>query len=399
MNSDIPTTPIPIESHASSDQGATTISDHGSQLLADRTAAVPHAGASDAAKTKAEDMFGSLTISESEKLSAGDHTVKLKDGREFIMHIPPNDGKTPLPVMFVFSGSAEGQWNMKDFAQESGMNTKADNAANKFIAVYPLSEKHMLGQGSKEEAHAWNVLDPNGGVLVNRADSLKQGNDDVAYVKDIVKALPELANVDPSHKNWAAVGFSQGGVFLNYLASNIPDLFPNMALVGTAVDTKYNYHAQHGNADNVAIVNLRADEQTIAFKDDTNINYKIEELAHTFLPDKMVEGMDGLAALNNLHADPAKQMSMYESRLGHATTQVLDFNTPLASPVKDSETIYKPTNPNDHRQVTVFDLPTANHSFPEADPSGKRTNSATKYTEFDTDQKIVDLWMQHNKTV
>ncbi len=179
----------------------------------------------DGAHEVVKDAAGNDKLVPLGKLEPGDHTIALKDGREFMMHVPPNDGKEKLPVMFMFSGSGEGQWNIKDFVPESGMNAKADDPNNKFIAVYPLPERHLLGTGFDKTAYGWNVLDKNGGVLIDKADSANAGYDDMAYVKDIAKLIPQVANVDATHKDWAGVGFSQGGVFLNYLASNVPDLF------------------------------------------------------------------------------------------------------------------------------------------------------------------------------
>jgi hypothetical protein len=450
MSAEIQTKPTPIEKATPADNGASGLKDQAAGLLTDRTAAAPNPGSAAAAKDSVNALFGTPTLTgltdasaakpasadtakdsiakspenmgtksntapldahevitdasgketlvPLDKLSAGDHTIELKDGRQFMMHVPPNDGKTQLPVMFVFSGSAEGQWNIKDFPAESGMNTKADAPDNKFIAVYPLPEKHLLGTGSKEAGYGWNVLDPKGGVLIDKADSKNAGYDDLAYVKSIANLVPQIANVDKTHKDWAAVGFSQGGVFLNYLASNVPHLFPTMGLVGTAVDTSYKYNIQAGNAKNVAIVNLRGDTSTLPFKNNESAKYKAEVVLRDTLPKSLFEKLDDLAPINNHLSDPAKQMSMYKSLLGKHSSQTIDLSTPIESPkAKDTEKVYKSTDPKHARQLAVFDLATAQHSYPEADPSGKHTNATTKYTEFDTDQQIINLWMKYNQ--
>jgi hypothetical protein len=332
------------------------------------------------------------------KLAPGDHTIALKDQREFVIHVPPNDGKEKLPVMFMFSGSGEGQWHIEDFVQESGMNAKADDPKNKFIAVYPLPKRHLLGTGSDKTAYGWNVLDKNGGVLIDKVDSAKAGYDDTDYVKDIANLLPQVANVDATHKDWAATGFSQGGVFLNYLGANVPDLFPTMALVGTAVDTKYHYDVKPGNAEDVDIVNLRGDKITLPFLDNSSPKFKEEEVLRDILPKFLFEKLDDLAPINNSEASPQAQLDMYESRFGPATTRTSELSTPIASVgAKDNVINFTSTNPNNHNQLTEVNLIEAQHSFPEADPSGKRTNATTKYTEFDTDQQIVDQWMKFNQ--
>jgi poly(3-hydroxybutyrate) depolymerase len=332
------------------------------------------------------------------KLKAGDHTIALKDGREFMMHVPPNDGKEKLPVMFMFSGSGEGQWNIKDFVPECGMNTKADDPKNKFIAVYPLPQRHLLGTGSDKTAYGWNVLDQKGGVLIDKADSANAGYDDMVYVKDIAKLIPQVANVDATHKDWAGVGFSHGGVFLNYLASNVPALFPTVVPIGSGLDTKYNYDVKPGNAQNVDIVNLRGDLETMPFLNKTDDTFKAEKVLRDILPKDIFEKLDDLAPINNSESDPAKQMAMYERRLGKSIHHTTLYATPSQSQTsKDSVTRYIPKDRNNHDRVTVVNLATAQHSFPEADPSNKRTNATTKYTEFDTDQQIIDTWFKFNK--
>lgn len=359
---------------------------------------VPDNPAMDGAHEVVKDANGNNKLVPLGKLEPGDHTIALKDGREFIMHVPPNDGKEKLPVMFMFSGSGEGQWNIKDFVPESGMNTRADDPKNKFVAVYPLPERHLLGTGSDKTAYGWNVLDKNGGVLIDKADSANAGYDDMAYVKDIAKLIPQVANVDPTHKDWAGVGFSQGGVFLNYLSSNVPDFFPTVAMIGSGLDTKYNYDIKPGNAQNVDIINLRADKGTMPFLNNTNDTFKAEEVLRDILPKSEFEKLDDLAPINNSESDPAKQMAMYEGRLGAAVNHTSELATPYESPdLKDTITRFIPEDPNNKNRVTVVDLVNAQHSFPEADPSNSRTNATIKYTEFDTDQQIVDNWFKFNR--
>jgi len=347
-----------------------------------------------------EDAGGKTTTMALQTLSAGDHTLQTKDGREFIVHIPVVDSANEkLPVMFVFSGSAHGNFKIKDFVPESGMNRFADAPEHKFIAVYPLPKKHHLGEGSSAPAFGWNTLDPAGGTLINRRDSKKAGYDDLDFVKKIADLLPQVANVDPSHKDWAAVGFSQGGVFLNYVVNKVPHLFPTTGLVGSAMQTDYKYDVKAGNAENVAIVNLRADEKTLPFKGHEDMRFHLESILHAVLPNSRFEKLNDLAAINNLKSDPGKQMNFYEQRLGAKNSETIQFSTPLNSESKDTETLLHSKAPDTNRTVAIFDLPTALHSYPEPDPSGARTNGGIKYTEFDTNKQIVDLWMSYNKTL
>jgi hypothetical protein len=334
-----------------------------------------------------------------EHLGAGDHTIKLNGGRQFVVHVPDSDGSTQLPVVFMFSGSAHGQYDIKDFVAESGMNRYADSPQNQFITVYPLPVKHLLGTGSDKAAYGWNVLDQEGGVLIDKADSRQAGYDDLDFVNKIVKILPQVTNVDSTHRDWAAIGFSQGGVFVNYLACKVPNLFPTIGLVGSGMQTNYKYNLKDGNAENVVIVNLRSDGLTFPFRESRNRKFIEEEILHFILPKSRFEKISDLAAINNLKLDPALQMSFYEKRLGQHSREKSTFNTPIESKKKDTLTLFKSTDAHAPRQLAVVDLPLALHSYPEKDPSGVRTNAQAKYTEFETDQQIVNLWMRYLKTL
>jgi poly(3-hydroxybutyrate) depolymerase len=101
------------------------------------------------------DKSGHTTDQAISKLSSGDHTIQLPGGRQFMVHVPENDGKTPLPVMMVFSGSAHIKYDPKDFAAETGMSKAADDPQHKFIAVYALPKEHLLGTDSTTPAYAW----------------------------------------------------------------------------------------------------------------------------------------------------------------------------------------------------------------------------------------------------
>src|ERR1700727_713768 len=81
------------------------------------------------------------------KLSAGDHTIQLGDGRQFLVHVPQTESTAELPAVFVISGSAEPQYDAKDFAPESGMSGVADeDPKHPFVVVYPVAKKHDIGQ-------------------------------------------------------------------------------------------------------------------------------------------------------------------------------------------------------------------------------------------------------------
>jgi hypothetical protein len=176
-----------------------------------------------------------------------------------------------------------------------------------------------------------------------------------------------------------------------------PNLFPTVDLVGTAVDKNYNYDVKPGNAQNVDIINLRGDMDTLPFLNNTDAKFKGEEALRD-LPEIFFDRLDDLAPIDNAEADPQRQMAMYENRLGKSTTRTTELSTPIASQnAKDNVTVFKPLDPNNHNKLTEVNYIEALHSFPEADPSNKHTNAQTKYTEIDTDQQIVNNWMKFNK--
>jgi len=335
------------------------------------------------------------------KLSAGDHTIQLENGRQFLVHMPPANGSTKLPVRFVFTGSAEPQWNIKDFAPETGMSKVADeDPKHPFIAVYALPKKHDLGIFSKTPAFGWNTE----GVLLDRQDQKQAGYDDIKdYVKPIVGLMPQLANVDTTHKNWSAVAFSQGGIFLNKVVSTIPHLFPSIGLVGTSMQTNYRYDIKPGNAQNVAIVELLGDKTTLPMRtiEGQSLKYDKQVAERTALKQlgpagkMIIESRDPLSAIDNSLQNPMLQNRLYLSRLGHKgrdyTVGSSHLSTPAANDKKDFEIDYKPKNNKDHRRVTVFGLVTAPHSYP-APLYGPRTNGGEKYTEFDTSRKLSGIF-------
>jgi hypothetical protein len=345
------------------------------------------------------------------KLSAGDHTIQLDDGRQFLVHVPVTDGKTQLPTMFVFSGSAEPEYNIKDFAPESGMSKVADeDPSHPWVVVYPLAKLHKLGVYSAQPAYGYNAK----GVLIDEQDRKNAGYSDIKYVKSIVDLMPQIANVDSSHKDWAAVAFSQGGVFLNKLVATVPDLFPSIGLVGTSMQKHYKYDVKPGNAKDVAIVELLGDRITLPMRGIRHQSLKYDEqLAERFtLHDlhigkfrgkKVIEQTLPLAAIHNENQNPLLQNKTYTSLLGKRGKDYTVAESRLPTPVanskqKDFEIDYRPKDPKDNRSVTVFGLVEAQHSYP-APLYGPRTNATTKYTEFDASKKLAGMFGQYNDKV
>ena len=373
------------------------------------------------------------------KLAPGDHTIQLESGRQFLVHIPKtpiapvadplNSGAASadssasktLPAMFVFSGSGEPQWNIKDFAPESGMSTVADeDPKHPFVVVYPLPEEHKLGVYSAQEAYGYNST----GVLIDQQDRKAAGYDDVDYVKSIAGLMPQIADVDSTHKDWGAMAFSQGGLFLNKLIATVPDLFPSVSLVGTSMQKNYKYDVQHGNAQDVQIVELLGDKITLPMRGLFSQSLKYDEqLAERFLLHDLVIGKfhgksviertEPLAAIHNENQSPILENKLYTGLLGKGASSIegekdgtkspytvtrSDLTTPVASSKKDFEIDYVPVDPNDNRRVIVYGLVQAQHSFP-APLYGPRTNATTKYTEFDASRRFAKMFDDYNDKV
>ena len=339
------------------------------------------------------------TVPLTDKLKEGDHTIQLQDGRQFIMHVPANDGKTQMPVMFVFSGSAHGNWDIKDFIPESGMNKAADDPNHKFIAVYPLPEKHLIGVGDTSKSYAWNAE----GSLIPDNERKAAGYDDTDFVKSVVDLVPKLGNVDATHKNWGAMGWSQGGPFLNSLVAREPNLFPTVGLVGSSMQLDYTYKPQPGNAMNVDIVNLRGDKTTMPFTGlfNESATFVASEALRKVLPESVLNHLDTLSGIQNEDQDPMKQEAVYKSLLGNAVAKTDTLNTPVQSWSwdKDTTTSYKSADPTNKHQLVITDLAEAQHSYPAPDPSGARTNATEKYTEFDNTTQFVKLFNAYNDSL
>jgi hypothetical protein len=301
--------------------------------------------------------------------------------------------------MFVIAGSAQPQWEIKDFAKESGMNQYANKEDHKFIAVYPLPQKHLIGRYSNKAAWAWNAE----GSLIHDKDLKFNGYDDMKYIKSIADMVPKLATVDSTHKDWGAIGWSQGAVFLNAIVSKQPNLFPSVGIVGGSMQTDYHYSKQPGNAENVAIVNLLGDKITLPSSG--NFKYRKEEflervLGHIGRRD-IIEKANPLAAIDNVHQDPKLMENFYKQNLFAKSTQPAshDLATPAHSSHKDYVREYKPNDPTSARSLTVFGLVDAKHSYPGPLHDNARTNAQEKYTEFDASGEFVKLFNRYNDQV
>ena len=338
------------------------------------------------------------SISKLSPLSAGDHTITLADNHEFLMHVPKSTGKVELPVMFVFSGSEQPVYDPKQFGAETGMNKKADDPNHPFIAVYPLPELHDLGRGSNTKAYAWNAQ----GALIDKSDMAHAGYDDLDYIKQIVGLVPSLADADAKHKDWAATGFSQGGLFLNKIVTEIPNLFPSVFPEGTAMEQGIPYNVAPGNAKDVGIFELLGDQEVLPAKANEDFVFKAESVlrnaAHALHADNWIETLNPLAAIHNEREDEDVQEPTYAKMMGKkdvdytVETQPLPDSPGSSNASSDWKRTYTAKSSTQHDELTVYGFPSAHHSWVAPD-YGVRSDSQPKYTGFDTTQAMVNQWL------
>jgi poly(3-hydroxybutyrate) depolymerase len=344
------------------------------------------------------------------QLAPGDHTLQFENGRQFVVHVPQNDGKTEMPVMFVIAPSVHTNqgYDAKNFEYETGMNQYADK--DKFIVVYADDANHLLGKSSQQKAEAWNAP----GTGINDGDLKLAGYNDENYINSIAAMMPQLANVDSSHKDWGALAFSQGGMFLNELQHSNPNLFPTVGLVGSTFQDGYDYSTAAGNSANVMLVNLHGDGVTLPFPNEESGQYRLEKAAaealndatdprdifSSRLPDgegtKIAERKDPLGGIDNREQNPQRQEDFYIHAIqltGNVNEQVQELPTPVASAMKDAVTSY--TVPGSDHKLSVVDLATAQHSYPGPD-NGLHVNSTPQYVEFDTSKFFAEQFVEYN---
>lgn len=135
--------------------------------------------------------------------------ITLPDGTEapYRLHVPTDyDGKTPLPVVFMFHGygirrgQGDTEKGARGMEEVSGLSKLADR--EKFIAVYP--------DGNPQSSYSWN----NGQWFFS-------GRDDKALTSGIMDTLQEKLNVDKSRMY--IIGYSQGGSFSHRVANELSE--------------------------------------------------------------------------------------------------------------------------------------------------------------------------------
>jgi len=163
-----------------------------------------------------------------QKLGPGDHTVTLTvDGkaRTFDVHVPPNDGKEKLGVMYMFDGTQPNdKMNMRAETGVEGITQK-----DKMIIVYPhaLFKTGVPGPGfdkwhTSADMMAWNS--EHSGVT-----TWDKSYDDSHYFDAVMSRVNSSLNVDKTNQH--LYGFGEGGEVANEMDKEHPGVFASKILV------------------------------------------------------------------------------------------------------------------------------------------------------------------------
>jgi polyhydroxybutyrate depolymerase len=140
-------------------------------------------------------------------LEGGLHTIESAgETREYLVHLPPRLGATPVPVILNFHGFGS---NAAEQETLSGMSALADEAG--FIVVYPQ------GMG---DPPAWRV---------GPGEAYEK---DAAFIADLLDALEREYPID--RRRVYATGISNGGGMVHRLGCEMADRFAAIAPVSGA---------------------------------------------------------------------------------------------------------------------------------------------------------------------
>jgi len=149
------------------------------------------------------DGLGSSTTT----AAGGLHTLSSGgEERQYLVHLPPNPGRDPLPLILNFHGFSS---NAAEQQALSGMSTLADEAG--FIVVYPQA----LG-----DPPTWRI---------GPGENVEK---DAAFVEDMVDRLESDFSIDSARIY--ATGISNGGGMVHRLGCDQADRFAAIAPVSGA---------------------------------------------------------------------------------------------------------------------------------------------------------------------
>lgn len=153
-----------------------------------------------------------ILFAQKKKLVINDKT------RSYLLFTPKNIKKF-AKIIFVFHGYAG---DGRQIAYLSGLH---NSAGRNTIVVYPDASK----ANKKELRRGWNA-----GYCCGSGWS--EAVDDVGYISALIDRLIDEYDIDP-HEIYA-VGYSNGGMMVHQLASEIPDKFAGFAAVSSSIGTE-----------------------------------------------------------------------------------------------------------------------------------------------------------------
>ena len=163
--------------------------------------------------------------------------------RTYRISVPKNLSGSPK-MIFAFHGLGG---NGKQMAYFSALH---NSTGNNTIVVYPDSTK----SSQSDIQPGWNAEFCCGSGWVNKVD-------DVGYIKALVASLSSKYNVNPD--KIYATGFSNGGMFIQRIATEQPDLFAGYVSVSGNIGTEGN---ELRPTKPVAIMHIHGDQdKTVPF--------------------------------------------------------------------------------------------------------------------------------------
>lgn len=154
-------------------------------------------------------------------VKAGDQDMSVTvDGkkRTFKMHVPSAyKGDKPVPLIVDYhpiGGSGSGQYNSSTY--------KSYTDPDGVISLYP--DGTINNKGDMAGRAGWNV-----------GPCCSDGSDDVKFSREMIKAVEEIACIDP--KRVYATGYSMGGGMSNHVACNMADVFAAAAPAAMDLNT------------------------------------------------------------------------------------------------------------------------------------------------------------------
>jgi polyhydroxybutyrate depolymerase len=157
---------------------------------------------------------------------SGSQTVLVKIGettRTYRIYTPSDfTQRNNYPLVFVFHG---GGGNGKHMEEVTRFSELAES--EKFIAIYPDGEKQESGWlRNNDLGRTWNAVHCCGFAHQNKSD-------DITFVKQIIADVTEKFTIDTT--KIFATGFSNGGMFVYKLATEMEPTFAKIAVVGGSI--------------------------------------------------------------------------------------------------------------------------------------------------------------------